>query len=60
MPVVEISARRRVILVDKIKPTCVTDVARLDALEERLAMWPAGWPELSLPADDVKAPEAKR
>lgn len=59
VPVVDISARRRVILVDKIKPTCVADVARLDALEERLATWPAGWPELSLPADYVKAPEAK-
>lgn len=44
IPVVEISARRRVVLVDKIKPTCVTDVGRLDALEERLATWPVGRP----------------
>jgi len=42
VPVIDISARRRVILVDKIKPTCVTDVARLDALEERLGTWPGG------------------
>lgn len=60
VPVIEISARRRVILVDKIKPTCVTDVARLDALEVRLATWPAGWPLSSLPADPVSVSDVHR
>lgn len=49
IPVVEISPRRRVILVDRIKPTCVTDVPRREALEELLATWPTGWQHVSMP-----------
>lgn len=50
VPVVEISPRRRAIAITKIKPTCVTDVRRLDALEEILATWPAGWSDVTVPA----------